>query len=710
MLNFAVMKKSISISWAAVFAAVCVCAVAAHGAPEPKRDISIVQNYIRKQVGESTLGAIKKREGGSQFLKQFFADRAWMEQFAGSGPFGGNQWKRTDTDAGAALAALDLLVWNDKGGFIETQMGRHIATALALNHGCDWDDEKLVLVMECYREWAADGTLADTAKDLDTRQWREIVTFGQNAELGVDSLRWIHNFANWAPERYPALAWECHYRLENCFGDSVHGPMYYRPWEHRWNTQELRYRVGGVCGGLSKFGSHGAQSHGVRSFTVGQPGHCAYLVWNSKENRWGDAYFVTGHTSPHFTFSDGFLSGGGLAALEEQDRYYSSPKRMGAEYLRWAGKLEESMRYAPGNWQAAFEWKTQLANANAPKGEWDKFAAVLRDTFKEFPSLGWKLYFDYIDALKSQADKIEAIKLGCMAFRESTAKTIEPIYLDQMLLDRLMLKLGAGREEPDGEGGKKVIVTDKKMVWQVLPVMLEGQAKTPTFFRQTINWAAAHLMTDATDSKRFLELVGKAAAKTKSELDFNGMALKASQNEDIAMWRQVFSLMDRMAPGKRGKVTGKKWPTTLGGGELLSKDGLLKTSTTSGYEDPINYRDALEAEGRNSTRGGTAFHTGKEISPWGMVVLPGPADITGITVVNSGGGQNGGRQVPLKVWISEDGEKFTEVFSSSANQEEWNVPMPTPRRAKYVKVGRTPEQRDEFFHLSKILVYGKKLY
>ena len=140
----------------------------------------------------------------------------------------------------------------------------------------------------------------------------------------------------------------------------------------------VRYRVGGVCGGLSKFGSHGAQSHGVRSFTVGQPGHCAYLVWNEKDGYWSDAYFVTGKTGPHFSLADGHIRGAGLASLEEQDRYYSNPKRMGAEYLRWAGKLEESMRYAPGNWQAANEWRKQLVEKNAPKAEWDKFASAVR--------------------------------------------------------------------------------------------------------------------------------------------------------------------------------------------------------------------------------------------------------------------------------------------------------------------------------------------
>ena len=93
-----------------------------------------------------------------------------------------------------------------------------------------------------------------------------------------------------------------------------------------------------------------------------------------------------------------------------------------------------------------------------------------------------------------------------------------------------------------------------------------------------------------------------------------------------------------------------------------------------------------------------------------MVVLPGPAEIAAVTIVNAGGAQNAGRQVPLKVWTSDDGKDFREVASSSTVQDEWKFTLPAGTKAKYIKVGRTPEQRDEFFHLYKILVYGKKLY
>lgn len=655
------------------------------GAPEPKRDAKVVQSYIRKAVGEQTINEIKAREGGGAFLKAFFGNQEWMEAFAGSGP-----WSSED-GAAAALRALDLLVWNDDGEFITTtEIGRNAATALALTHGHDFDDEKLVGIMECYREWANDGTLHDSAWNLDTRQWREVMTFGQNAPLSVENLRWIHDFATLPAMRYAGVFNVCHYRLDNCFGDTVHGPMYYRPWEHRWNTQELRYRVGGVCGALSKFGSHCAAAHGIRAFTAGQPGHCAYMIWNLNDNRWDLGNSVTSHTGSHFGLGEQYC----LAANEEQDRYYTNPKRMTAEYLRWQGKREESMRALSGNWQAAKEWLDELRARNAPKADWDKFAAVLRETFKDSPYQGWALYFQYIDALSSRQDRLAAVRDGFLAFRENPAKSVEPLYVDEKILDPIVSKLSLSNDD----------------IWKLFPYMLKGQEKTQSYFRQIINWGAGKLMTDAESTKKFLTVVGKAAAATGTELDFGGMALKASQNEDMTMWRQVYSLMDKISPQKRGKPTGKKWPMSQYGGELLSKDGMLKTSTTSNFEAPVGYRDALEAEDRAAAKGGSAFHTAQETSPWGMVVLPGISEIAGVTVVNSGGGQNGGRQAPLRIWLSEDGKDFKQVYASNDAQAEWECKLNSPMKAKYVKVGREPDQRNEFFHLSKILVYGKKLY
>ena len=655
------------------------------------REASAVAGYLAQAAGREALAAIARKEGGAAFLRAFFADADWMEQFAGSGMWSLNPWKGLDegpAPAAKALAALDLLVWNDRDDFVKTKIGRNIATALALNHGGGWDAEKLVQVMECYRAWAQDGTLVDDAWRYDVRQWREVLGFGQNAELYVDNLRWIHDFANLPPDRYGSLCWSCDYRLFNCFGASVHGPDYYRPWAHRWNTQELRYRVGGVCGALSKFGSHGAASHGVRSFTAGQPGHCAYVLWDPSAARWGIAYSVTGHTMPHNS-----LGAPGFAALEEQNRYYANPKRMSAERLRWKGDFAAAMKLCPGNYHAAVGWRAELARANAPQEEWNRLFDAVCATFGGAPSQGWALVRDLLGRIKGRDARLAAAKKALGALRESSEKTAEDPYWDEIALGPL----------------DKLFPGDDAAMWEVFSAALDGQAKTPSFYRQTINWGANRLMKDGESSRKFLAVVGASAQKTGEKLDWRGMIRRASESEDLAMWRQVYALMDKLEPGAAPKASGKGWPKEQYGGTLLSPDGLLRLSTTSGWDSPVTYRNALDAA---DFAGGNAFHTDKGNAPWAMVVLPGSSAVSGVTVVNSGNGVNRSRQAPLRIWLSEDGKDWKEVFASDAVQDEWKCALPAPVKAKYVKVGRAhdPNSGDHLFHLHKILVYGKKLY
>ena len=94
-----------------------------------------------------------------------------------------------------------------------------------------------------------------------------------------------------------------------------------------------------------------------------------------------------------------------------------------------------------------------------------------------------------------------------------------------------------------------------------------------------------------------------------------------------------------------------------------------------------------------------------------MVTLRGPVEVRGVLVENNGAGQNRHRQVPIEVELSEDGETWRNVYRSEEIRPVYRVDLRSaPVRAKYVRVRRTPGAKDEFFHLNKILVYGRKLY
>lgn len=659
--------------------------VAASHAGNDVRDISVVRSSIARSVGEATVAGIRKREGGEAFLKKFFSDREWMEQFAGSGRPGTyfGQRKRTYADS---LRALDLLVWNDKEGFIDTEIGRHIATALALDHGSDWSEEKLVLVMECYRDWAKNGTLNDSAWKLDTWGWRGVLCMGRNESLPVDDLRWMHDFASVSDGQYAGMFWSCCYRPYNCFGHHIHGPFYYRPWRHRWNLQQLHYRVGGVCGALSMFGSLSAASHGIPSFTVDQPRHWAYAVWNSNAARWGLGNNVTRHTGPHFT-----LGGGGWTALEEQSRYYLNPRRMDAEFLRWKGEYVAAMALVPGNWNAACDWIDEIKRAPSPE-KWKHFGEGVRKTFVDDPCQGWQLYSRYLSSFgTNKVAKIEAARKGFLTFRENEAPTCEPMYYGERVLNPVF----------------KIVGNDDDTIWALLPAMLDGLSASRNYYQQAVNWASERLMKTPETTERFLAAIGASAAKTKRVLDYRNMISQASQSEDIAMFRQVYQLMDKLSPKLAPKHSGKNHPNVAYRQELLSNDGLLKISTTCGADTPLAYRNVIDGAEYVADSG---FCTDKEIAPWAEVILPGECEIHGVTIINSGDRKTSLFQVPLELSVSIDGEGFDTVWESEQARSEWKVKLASPVKARFVRVGRRPGAAKETFRLHKMLVYGRKLY
>ncbi len=646
--------------------------------PSPK---SVVGKYLVRTISAATFSEIAAKEGGADFLKTFFADVEWMEQFAGSGPAGGEKASGTG-DLGAALKALDFLVWADRGRFIlVSKTGRNLATALALNHGATWDETKFWEVFSCYRAWAGNGTLYEPSRDYDVYQWRQAVSFAR-MDYPVENLRWIHRFANTDMEAYFRLIWQVPYRKRNCFGDSIYKPRFYEPWRHRFPYQELVHRVGGVCGELSKFASYAAAARGIRSFPVGQPGHCAYAIRTEDPDRWGIGNNVTHHTKPRQWGCRNFTD------LEEQTRFYESDARLPSERARWQGDYARALKLG-ANAQAADAWRAQLEKAEASAAEWTVYGEAVRQAFASAAALsnGWRFYLPYIRALKGDAARLEAARQGFLAFKENRARTLEAPYFDEIALDPIA----------------KIFRKDDDLL-ALLPAILEGQTGSRTCGQQALQWASEKLMKDGESSRKFQAIMIAHAEKTNMRLDYAALILKASQDEDLIGFRQVYALMDRLSPKARPPAGKKTWPASRNGGALLSAEGLLKTSSSGKADDPVRYRHALDA---TDFKGEAAFCTAEEAAPWATVVLPGDAEISAVTIVNAGPKD---AQTPLRVWLSDDGTDWEEAFASADAKDEWLVRLASPVKAKYVKVGRQPDEKKSAFRLRKILVYGEKLY
>ena len=98
------------------------------------------------------------------------------------------------------------------------------------------------------------------------------------------------------------------------------------------------------------------------------------------------------------------------------------------------------------------------------------------------------------------------------------------------------------------------------------------------------------------------------------------------------------------------------------------------------------------------------------MAPWAMVMLPKPAVVKGIVVVDAGKDEKArAMQTPLEVELSEDGQNWQTVFSSATASETYRVDL-VKNRSKYlcIRVRRSPDVQNKTFCLAKILVYGRK--
>lgn len=695
---------------------------------EPQK-LAIARYAALRLIGERGWNQLANRPGSGQFVKAFLADREWLEDFAWSGTFPANSqdaWAEAGTGPGAgaaAILALESLIYQDngrwvpfEGGAYKNNEGRRFMTALAMVYP-DKDEEWLADVLDAYRASALTGRLHKSAYDQPVWLWRFAVHQG-HATGGCDNMaaqhRHLEKFVNLPMREYGGTPWMIQYRLKNCFGDSVHGPWYYKPWAtaNEWPKRKYSQMVGGVCGELSKFGSAIANSHGMPATTVGQPGHCAYTR-RLLDGSWELDYNVTGHSQMHMCFwnKHEWQYTPALEGTFSGDR----ETRLGADrMITLANIAEESKKN-----EKVIETYYQHACAAKP----DHYGA-------------WNAYGEWLMRSETPLDKIRVWVRGCArgmkTGRQPLWNILTPYFervarekgkdalKDDLLAFAPLLRQGGSKISEEADISTVLpkwtepIANDKQAMYEVLKATLEAQYGTSDYFSQTMGWGSDHFTKSADGSKLFTKCLNEAmAAATKNVkgadkgggMDFGPMLLSASKNGNIEAFRNIVKLQQKMSPTQS---SGAKYSLKdFGGADLVSKDGLIQTSSTCGHDKPARYPLAID----DSPCGEGSFHTESEENPWALVMLAGPTDVKGIVIENRFGGVNGNRQVPIVVEMSEDGSSWKEVFSSDTKQDTYRVDLRGQgNRTKQVRVSRKKGAKKEFFHLNKILVYGTKLY
>ena len=713
--------------------------------------LDIARYAVFKLVGQSGWAKVAARPGGAKFLKAFLADREWLEDFAWSGSFPLNstdQMCKADNEAGAAegaILALESLVFQDGGRWVpfengkyEDNAGRRFMTALAIVYP-DKGEEWLADVLDAYRATALAERLHKSAYDQPVWLWRFAVHQG-HATGGCDNMaaqqRHLDKYLNLPQREYGGVPYMrgdhdevvgLVYRSNNCFGDSVQGPLYYKPWATAGEWPKRRYSqiVGGVCGELSKFGSASANAHGLAATTVGQPGHCAFTL-RQADGSWAFGNCVVparqwklDNDSTEFSYAHMcFWNKHPWQYLSALNQMYAGDRerRLAADRLLELAHLAEERGAKPEQVEACFRRACNSCpnhyRAWLEYGEWVERSNAPIDTMRAWLKGATK-------EMKNGRRPLSRQPLWDLLtpFFARVAKESGPRALaEELVAFAPNLKQGGDMLNEEADFGVvlarwcKPLGDNAKLRYAVLKAMLESQCGTRDYFSHVLGWGSEFFIARG-ETSTFVKCLGAALASAskgkvedKPKVDFKPLILAASRSDNLEAFRQMVALQAKLAPNA---PSGQKYPQNDFGGELLGSQGLLKTSTTCGHDDPSRYGLVID----DSPCGGNGFHTDREKAPWAQVTLAGPTAVKGVVVENRAGGYNGTRQVPLYVDVSDDGSSWRRVRVETEAKPTFRIDLRAESPcAKYVRVGRVADAKEEVFHLNKILVYGTKLY
>lgn len=653
--------------------------------------VEIARGELRR-VAFGAMNEISEKPDGKRFLSELNASPGLLGDLMFSGPL--------PDDAGKMLWVLFELWKADRSGLTDPHE-RGTAAAVALTFGQkSWPSDKAIARYEYYRDSRKKGLLHPQFDDLQAWEKRFLASAGSNGSWSGkggwddDSLVWLRDNVKLPASDYTGACWQAPYRLDNLFGDSIHGAMYYAPFDGQIHAKRVR-DVGGVCGSLSHYGATAARANGIPAITMGEPGHCAYAVRTAR-GQWTPAYSLSWQRGLHTS-----LWGRTWTQLVLQEKAYGEKyaNDQSTAHLYQARALaktnpelaEAAYRLAleaqPIHQPAWLEATTYLKDVVKPDGAaWEAIQAGVLKSLAAFPEAAWGVIANF-QAAALAALPAERQLSFLLEFHRAIASQNGPVMWDfESALNAQSAALG-------NDPAKQLEFFEK---------VLTLQAGSKSWFAPTIAWGQSKFGKDAASSTAFFAALSRVFASDAVGGNQDGLraalrpaVLAAAANDNVAAFQSL---------GKAGESLRKNGPlkTEPFPGELLSSGGLIKVSSTSGWDNPENHWGVLESCG-----GG--FHTENQVRPNVIARLGKLGDLTGIVIHDSSSGHNATRQLPMKVSISEDGQAWTEVFRTDKHEDMWRIPLEgKATRVQFIKVERDDDRR-EFFHLNAIHAYGRRL-
>ncbi|MCW1925045.1 discoidin domain-containing protein [Luteolibacter arcticus] len=391
---------------------------------------------------------------------------------------------------------------------------------------------------------------------------------------------------------------------------------------------------------------------------------------------------------------------------------WSGPAEWDAD---WSGAYLQAIAAQPINYPLLLETIKSFESASdLPKGTWQKLIGQIATAYAPYHEAAWALVnrcYGKVAPTLAPAERLELL----LASHRHITQAKAPKFMGYNLAAVLNIQA-----ESLGDPAMALSFFEK--------LLAIHYSETPTanrVFGDVLNWGRTRFTAKPETAAGFAKAVGSFFSARGESLGVDSMrnqivaGIKAASDAgDLASWRLWSEMAARflppLAPGdvhlnaEQAKAA-PKLPTS---GSLLSKDGLLQTSSACQFDRPLSYRAVLDGSAPGW------FDTEAEAKPWAQIMLAGEAEITGIVAVNRYEFKPEQEEfqwaAPFKVLVSTDGKTWTEAATCDKAEAVMRIDLPGKPRARYVRLERqAPADASKppgRFHLRNFLVFGRKMY
>ena len=662
------------------------------------RHLLDIHELLRVTGPDNMKAIFSKSPQDAAFVKAFLQNPVWMELYLGAGLIPEN-----------SPAGIQILsdIWKADGKSPDFRTYQSLATGIASVFSTGPFAGKLkansancnpVRRYQIFKKLHQENKLHPGFIKL--RPWE--IRFVTGIHWDDKSYEWLNEHINLPWRRYTDACWAAPYTGSNFFGDTIQGPLFYVPWRDSSGEAENTRTIGGVCGGLSHFGTMAAQAHGIPAYPVGQPGHCAYAV-RVKRGQWKGGFggpdggmhnHIFGSEAPtsyllmEAVFADNekidlayqwasqarldeILGNKDKAIQSWQEALKQTPlhpffrtelqrlllEKQGMQPIDWYVYAKDALSHYKGNGFAAFNILKDVQNKflmDIPAADRIAWFRDLPETIAA-PPTSWAVKFQPV--LDSQS-----------AFL--TTPQEKAAYLETVLSTHL--KTGDGTN------------FGQALEWAVKTFVENGQADTfSSAFAKVAQQAGGNDASGAApDPKKLKEAYGKAIYAT-----------------EVARSIPAFQTLSKAAASFSDANTSSSTVNTPvpQGWKLVPADGMVRCSTTCQWDSPWDHINLLRPCGGS-------HHTDKETNPNVIVELKNGVNLAGLIITKRNGNED--RMKKMEVSTSTDGATWFPLASTDNMPKEWIVTAPEGTRAKWIKV-EAKNAQPEFMHLRHILVYEK---